>query len=202
MSIRGNFAISILDFDKISEANKIILENADTTIQSSSYLIFDKQPINQKEIPKDFIIFKLDAEDKTDLNKRLNDIILKLDQLNVDYALRNQDTDEMLVYVEFVGVLHIKFDKIKIIKKDTFKKIDELKDFKTELGKCIGYLPDFRPIESKPIGDIEIKPESIYLFCHSLENLLELKNILTEKILEIDSDFEVDYKQFTEENLN
>ena len=59
MPIKGNFAISILDFDKITDMNNIILKYAEITMQSSSYLIFDKQPINTNETPKDFTIFQL-----------------------------------------------------------------------------------------------------------------------------------------------
>lgn len=49
MSIKENFAVSILDFDKITDMNNIILKYADITMQSSSYLIFDKQPLNTNE---------------------------------------------------------------------------------------------------------------------------------------------------------
>lgn len=201
MPIKGNFAISILDFDKITDMNNIILKYAEITMQSSSYLIFDKQPINTNETPKDFTIFQLTAKDKTSLNEKLNELIKNLDQLGADYALRNQDTGEMLVYVEFVGVLNIKFDNLKTIKKGTYKKIDELKDLNTEFGICKGYMPDFRPIESQPIENVNTKPESIYLYCHTQENLLKLKDILTEKIMTIDSDFEIDFIQYSEDDL-
>jgi hypothetical protein len=107
----------------------------------------------------------------------------------------------MLVYVEFVGVLHIRFDSLKIIKPGTYKKIDDLKDLNTDLGICKGFKPDFRPMESKPIENMKISPESIYIYCHSQENLLKLKNLLTEKILEIDSDCKIDFKQFSEADL-
>lgn len=201
MSIKENFSVSILDFDKITDMNNIILKYADITMQSSSYLIFDKQPLNTNEPPKDFTIFQLTAKDKTSLNKKLNEMIKNLDQLGADYALRNQDTGEMLVYVKFVGILRIKFDKMKTIKKGTYKKIDELKDLNTEFGICKGYMPDFRPIESQPIENVNIKPESIYIYCHSQENLMKLKDILTEKIMEIDSDLEIDFKQYSEDDL-
>lgn len=201
MSIKENFSVSILDFDKITDMNNIILKYADITMQSSSYLIFDKQPLNTNEPPKDFTIFQLTAKDKTSLNKKLNEMIKNLDQLGADYALRNQDTGEMLVYVKFVGILRIKFDKMKTIKKGTYKKIDELKDLNTEFGICKGYMPDFRPIESQPIENVNIKPESIYIYCHSQENLMKLKDTLTEKIMEIDSDLEIDFKQYSEDDL-
>lgn len=201
MSIKKNFAVSILDFDKIADVNKIIMEHADITMRTSSFFIFDKQPIEQNVSP-DITIFQIEAEDKKGLDEKLNDLIENLNKLNVDYALRDHDTGEMLIYLEFVGALKIKFDNLKNLKKDTYKKIDDLKDFKTDLGICKGYKPNFRPMESQSIENMNIEPESIYLYCHSQENLFKLKDLLTEKILEIDPDFEIDFRVYTEDDLH
>lgn len=201
MSIKKNFAVSILDFDKIADVNKIIMEHADITMRTSSFFIFDKQPIEQN-VPPDITIFQIEAEDKKGLDEKLNDLIENLNKLNVDYALRDHDTGEMLIYLEFVGALKIKFDNLKNLKKDTYKKIDDLKDFKTDLGICKGYKPNFRPMESQSIENMIIEPESIYLYCHSQENLFKLKDLLTEKILEIDPDFEIDFRVYTEDDLH
>lgn len=46
-----------------------------------------------------------------------------LNQIKVDYALRDEDTGEMIVYVKFVGALDIKFDNVEIIKEGTYKKL-------------------------------------------------------------------------------
>lgn len=106
----------------------------------------------------------------------------------------------MIVYVEFVGAIDIKFDNLKIVKKGTYERIDELKSLKTKFGLCKGYKPNFRPMESQSIEDKAIKPESIYLFCHSQEDLENLKDMLYEKILKIEPDFEVEFRQFTGDN--
>ena len=201
MSIKKNFAVSILDFDRIPDINNIIMSHADITMRSSSYMIFHKTPVNLSEVPHDITLFQLEAEDESSLNDELNELIKNLNEMNTDYALRDQDTGKMLVYVEFVGVLHIRFDSLKTIKQGTYKKLDDLKDLKTDLGICKGFKPDFRPMESKPIENMKIDPESIYMYCHSQENLMKLKNLLTEKILEIDSDFEISFKQFSEDDL-
>ena len=201
MSIKKSFAVSILDFDRISDMNNTIRKHAEITMRTSSFFIFDKQPIRRNEVPNDITIIQIESNNETGLKRKVNDLIEDLNKLNVDYALRDQDTGEMLVYVEFVGLLNIKFDNIKIIKKDTYKKIDDLKELDTEFGICKGFKPDFRPMESKPVENMNIKPESIYMYCHSEENLMKLKDLLTEKILEIDSDFEIDFKQYSEEDL-
>lgn len=167
----------------------------------SSFIIFDKHPVNLSEIPYDITLFELESDDETGLNEKLNEMIENLNKITVDYGLRNQDTGEMIVYVEFVGVLDIRFDNIKIIEKDTYKKIDEMKDLKTEFGTSKGYKPHFRPIEGQFIENMDITPEKIYFYSHSQENLLKLKDLLTKKIIEINPDFEIGFKQFSEDDL-
>lgn len=88
---------------------------------------------------------------------------------------------------------------MKTIKKGTYEKIDELKSHKSEFGFCKGYKPNYHPIETQSIENKDIKHESIYLFSHSQEELLKLKEELIEKIMEIDSDLEIGFRQFTGE---
>ena len=90
--------------------------------------------------------------------------------------------------------MNIKFDKIKIIPEGTYEKIDELKYLKTEFGSCRGYKPKFRPLEGKPIENVDIIPEPIYMFCDSREDLLKLKDYLYEKIMGINPDLELEFK--------
>jgi hypothetical protein len=201
MSIKRELAITVLDSEKINEINKIIVKNTEIVMQSSSHIYFDTQPINPDEIVQDITFFQIEADDKASLEKKLNTLIEKLDQVNVDYALRDQDTGEMLVYVNFVGVLDIDFDGIKIIKEGTYAKIDELKNFKTELGICKGYKPDFRPKEAHTLGNMKLKTEKIYLFCHSEENLLKLKEILSEKIMEINPELKLGFREYSEKDI-
>lgn len=201
MSIKRELAITVLDSEKINEINKIIVKNTEIVMQSSSHIYFDTQPINPDEIVQDITFFQIEADDKASLENKLNLLIEKLDQANVDYALRDQNTGEMLVYVKFVGVIYIDFNDIKIIKEGTYAKIDELKNFKTEHGICKGYKPDFRPKESHPIGNIKLKTEKIYLFCHSEENLLKLKEILSEKIMEINPELKLGYREYSEKDI-
>lgn len=201
MSIKRELAITVLDSEKINEINKIIVKNTEIVMQSSSHIYFDTQPINPDEIVQDITFFQIEADDKASLENKLNLLIEKLDQANVDYALRDQNTGEMLVYVKFVGVIYIDFNDIKIIKEGTYAKIDELKNFKTELGICKGYKPNFHPKESHPIGNIKLKTEKIYLFCHSEENLLKLKEILSEKIMEINPKLKLGFKEYSEKDI-
>lgn len=201
MSIKKNFAVTVLDPDKINDMNNIISEHALITMRSSSHMLFNTLPVSHSEVTNDITFFQLEAENEIILKEKFNAIIENLNQIETDYSLKDENTGEMIAFVEFLGVLEIKFDNLKIIKEKTYEKIDELKSFKTELGTCKGYKPDFRPLESRPIKDANIKPEKIYLFCHSQENLYELKDLLSEKILEIDGNLILDFRYYTEEDL-
>lgn len=200
MSIKRNFAVTVLDSEKISSVIEVIIKYARITMQSSSHIYFNTQPVNSSEIAQDITFFQIESEDKIGADKILQSLIEDLDQLNTDYAIRDEDTGKMLAYVEFVGALDIIFDNLKFIKEGTYKKIDELKSYKSELGTCKGYKPSFRPMESQSIENRDIKHESIYLFCHTQEDLMKLKEKLSEKILEIDSGFKVEFRQFMGEN--
>lgn len=200
MTITKNYAIAILDNEKNKEINNIISKYGSITLKSSSHIHFDTQPINPNEITQDITYFKLDCEDESILDKTLTDLIESLNQENTYYSLRDESSGKLIVAVPFVYALDIKFDNIKIIKEGTYKKIDELKVLKTEYGICKGYRPNFRPVESNPIGNITIKTESIYLFCKTEENLEKLKNLLSEKITEIDPELTIGFRPFYASN--
>ena len=61
---------------------------------------------------------------------------------------------------------------------------------------CKNYNPNFRPIVNKSIENINVGDETIYLFSDTAENLSKLKTMIREKIMQIDSDFEIEVKPF------
>lgn len=200
MTIKKNFALAVIDSEKINELYPIIVDYANIAIQSSSPLYFDTQPIDSNKLEQDMIFFQLTTEDEKSFDEKLNELIEKLNQIDVKYGLKNEDTGEIIVSVYCVGSLDIKFDNIKTIKEGTYKKIDELKNLRTEFGSCKGYKPNFRPLESQSVEDLIVLPESIYLFSNSTENMSKLKEYISEKILEINPNFKIEFRSFSENN--
>ncbi len=196
MTITKKYSTVILDHETIPDINNILVKYADSSRQASSHLLFNIKPITMTDITKDLTFFKLTAENETALSNKLEKIINELDKLNTDYGIRDEETGEIFSSINAEGALTIKFDNIKIIPKGTYGKIDALKNVKTELGYSVGYKPPFRPVESKEIENIEIKDEIIYLFSRSEEMQLKLKNDLSEKIMEINPDFILEYRNF------
>lgn len=153
------------------------------------------EPVNN-EVIEDMTFFKLEAEDESSLDEKFKELTNEIDQIISNYAIRDENTGEMLVYLKFVGELSIKFDNMNFIKEGTYEKIDELKNFKSEFGICRGYKPNFRLMEGQHYENLNNKPEGIYLLCRSQENLMQLKELLSEKIMEIDPDFVIEFIQF------
>lgn len=198
MAIKKNYTITNLETEKIPDVNDVIRKYATITLKSSSNIYFDMEPVKSGEVIEDMTFFQMEAEDEAALDEKFNELANEIDQIIKNYAIRDEGTGELLVYLKYVGELSIKFDNMSFIKEGTYKKIDELKNLKSELGICRGYKPNFRVMEGKHIENMNNKPEGIYLLCRSQENLMKLKDILSEKIMEIDSDLVVNFTQFSE----
>lgn len=196
MSVKRRFVITVLDYKRIPDVSDTIIKHADITMKSSTHVYFDAQPTDYAEITEDVIFFEMEADNAFAMDKNIDKLLADLNHLNTDYGMRDEDSGEMIEYVKFVGALYIKFDDLEIIKEGTYEKIDELKHYESTWGMSKGYNPNFRPIESQPLENMEIKPEIIYLFCHSQENLMNLKEELSEKILKIEPGLKLDFKQF------
>ncbi len=130
MSVKKNYIIGALDSEKTNEVTNIVENYAITSMESSSHMFFDKQPINPNEYKTDILFFKLEAENERLLNNKLDGMIGKLEQLHTDLMLRDVKAEKFLMNISHGGILTIKFDNIKTIKKGTYKRIDMLKTIK------------------------------------------------------------------------
>lgn len=196
MAVEKNFSVAIVDIEKIEDVNKILFKYATHVKEYSAYYYFNLEPMDIWNIKNDITLFQLCSQSESSFDKKLNDLIEELDQLNTLYAIRNEDTHEMIAEIEHILALFIKFDNVEFIKKGTFEKIDRFHYLKTEFGICKSYNPHFRPVEDMPIEDKTVEPEAIYIFSDSEENLSKLKDWVCEKIMEIDSNFEIEIKPF------
>ena len=196
MVVKRNFSLAIVDIERIDEINKVLIKYAPHVQEYSTHLYFNLDPIHAKDINMDITLFRLESENESGLDKQLNDLIEEMNRLNTGYAIRDEDTHEIVVEIEHLVALNIKFDNVKSIKEGTFKKIDEMNHLKTEFGICKTYNPNFRPVENMSIENMDIKPEIIYLFSDSAENLSKLKTFVLEKIRKIDSNLEIEVMPF------
>lgn len=195
MSVKRNYVVGIINDETIPQFENVISQYATSIKESSSHMYFGKQPIDSDKISLDVRFFNMESESESGLQKKVNDLIADLNKLEGDYALRDDETGELLVTVRYGGQIAVKFDNIKTLEKGTFKKIDEFKTLSTDFGYCKGFKPNFRPIEGN-VENVEIKPETIYITADSEENLLKLRDYLTDKIKEIDPDFLVEFTCF------
>ena len=193
MPIKRNYTIGIMDEGKINKVNTVISKYADITMQSSSHMYFEKQPINANEVVQDVTFFQLKCEDKPSFKRKLNKLINDLDELNTDYILRDEEDEKLIVTVDHGGYIIAKFDNVKFLKPGTYDKIDEIKCMKTDLGYCKGFKPKFRPLCGKPIDEVKVNPEIIYIVSDSDENLKRFRDRVTRELLDIEPDFELEF---------
>lgn len=196
MSVKKKFSLAIVDVEKIDEINTIILKYGFDLQQYSTHTYFNLAPIDADHIYKDISFFQLESENESGVNKKLTDLIEEINQLDTQFAIRDEETHEMIVEINRVIAIYIHFDKVKFINEGTYEKIDAIDHLKTEFGICKTYNPNFRPLENRPLENMIAEPEIVYLFADSEENLSKLKDLICEKIMEIDSDFELELKQF------
>ena len=163
MSIKKNYAIAIMDTEKINEFDEIISKYTNAIKKSYSHIFFDTQPVSSEDITHDITFFRLEGESESLLDEKINKIIEEVNELDSDYTLRDEESGKMIVAIDFVGMLIIKFNDIDRIK----------------------------------IENVKIHPEKIFLFSDSRENILKLKDYLSEKVIEIDSNLKVEFKPFT-----
>ena len=162
------------------------------TTQYASFMFFSRIPIDNEHLTNDITLFQLECENEDSINKTLNELINELNELNADYVLGDDDTKELIVTIDHIGKLFIKFDNLKVIKKGTYEKINELKSVRNEYGYCKGFNPKYRPLEDQSIEDKEINNEIIYLISDSSENLSKLTEYISQKVLEIEPDLLID----------
>lgn len=196
MIITKKFHLIIFDTDKIEDFNKIVFEYADSISQSSSHSLFAASIVNATVTSQDLTYFYLSGKDESEVDDKLHQLIKQLDKLTSYYSITDDENGKVYSIIETVAALDIKFDNFECIPKGTYKKIDEIKNLINEFGYCKGYNPQFRIVEGNPIGDLEVQPETIYLFSDSDEHMKNLQNFLTERIMEIDTDFIVENRIF------
>ena len=172
MSVKRNYIVGIINDETIPQFETVLSQYATSIKESSSHMYFGKQPIDSEKISQDVRFFNMESESESGLQKKINDLIADLNKLEGDYALRDDETGELLVTVRYGGQIAVKFDNIKTLEKGTFKKIDEFKTLSTDFGYCKGFKPNFRTIEGN-VENVEIKPEIIYITADSEENLLK-----------------------------
>lgn len=186
------YTLGIMDERRIDEINRVVSKYAEITMQSSSHMYFEKQPINANKVVQDVTFFQMDTTDEKSFEKQLKGLINELKELDTDIIIRDEEKKKLIVTVDFGGYIIVKFDKIKLLKPNTYDLIDEIKTMKTENGYCKGFKPKFRPV-NRDLSQVRVNPEIIYLVSDSDENLKIFGNEISERLLDFDPDFELEF---------
>lgn len=183
MYTKNEIIIEINDMAKYDEISKIINKYCKLQIEESENLNTTRKNDDNK--------YKI-AIYKFKRGYCADNLIKDLKMLCKYITFKNPDSKKVL---EYKGTLKIKFDNIKYLQPDTLKKLDNLKKLKMEIGYCKGTKPFTRPMATTQHFEPEYY-ELIYIFSESIENLLDLKLIVENKVLEIDSNLKVEFRLF------
>ncbi len=89
MVIKKKFSIAIVDIEKIEDVNNVLLKYTTTIQQYSTYFYFNLNPVHFEDVNMDSTFFQLESENQSSFDKKLNDLIEELNQLNTKYAIRD-----------------------------------------------------------------------------------------------------------------
>lgn len=197
MSIKRNYVLGVISDEDIPEFEDKISKHALFLKLSSSHVYYARQPAHPGAFAHDIIFFQLEGDDDAAVEKKLQRLFDDLDNAKMDYLIINDETGEVEVRIKYGARIDIKFDNLKTIPEGTFRKIDGLKTLNTDFGHSKGFKPAFRPIEGNAIEDLKVHPETIYIASKTEENFYKMIDYMTERIMEIDSDFIIEWSRFS-----
>ena len=182
MNTKNEIIIEITDMTKYEEINPIIAKHCE--FQMGGPIELDAQGISSGDWRPEQGIYKFIE------NHSVGDLIHDLKMLCKYVVFKDIDSRKILPYI---GTLIIHFDNIDYLKADTIEKIDKLKDLKTEWGYCMGKKPLIGPMVATSSRFLDYS-EHIQIISDYFNNFIELKNYVENKVLEIDSNFKIEFK--------
>ena len=184
MYAKNEIIIEINDMSKYDEISTII--NRYCKLQSGELNDLGSLEKDNKDYIPEFGIYKFKE------GHNVKDLIKDLKMLCKYITFKDRDSKKILQYI---GTLIISFEDIKFLQPDTLKQLDKIKVLKTEFGYCKGNKPFIRPMETTHLMDVGYS-ELIYLISDSVDHIIDLKLLVENKLLEIDSNFKVEFRLF------
>lgn len=184
MYVKNEIIIEINDMSKYDEISNII--NKYCKLQMGGPKDLDIPGRGNGDYRSEFGIYKFKE------GHNANDLIKDLKMLCKYVTFKDRDSKKILQYI---GTLIISFENINYLKPGSLKKIDEIKVLKTEFGYCKGNKPFMRPMETSQFIGLKYS-ELIYLISDSIDNIINLELLVENKVLEIDSNFKVEFRLF------
>jgi len=193
--IEKNFVINIDDEEKISMIENKIWEYGTINFWHTGDLYSGKYGLKVEDCIFDIIGFKFEADSQNELDQMLLDFRRNLDELNVNYELKDFDTNELIesVYFECREEIIVHFISTKTFNEKILRKIHIIKN----LPKNYDFIGENREYEKIAIKNSTESARDFISITVKLYSLLDddLKNLEQQVISELEKlneDFELE----------
>lgn len=193
--IEKNFVINIDDEEKISMIENKIWEYGTINFWHTWDLYSGKYELKVENCIFDIIGFKFEADSQNELDQILLDFRRDLDELNVNYELKDFDTNELIesVYFECREEIIVHFISTKTFNEKILRKIHIIKN----LPKNYDFIGENREYEKIAIKNSTESTRDFISITVKLYSLLDddLKNLEQQVINELEKlneDFELE----------
>jgi len=196
--IEKNFVINIDAKEKISMIENKICEYGTINFWHTGDLYSGKYGLKVEDCIFDIIGFKFEADSQNELDQMLLDFRRNLDELNVNYELKDFDTNELIesVYFECREEIIVHFISTKTFNEKILRKIHIIKN----LPKNYDFIGENREYEKITIKNSTESARDFISITVKLYSLLDddLKNLEQQVISELEKlneDFELEINQ-------
>lgn len=196
--IRKNFVINIDDEEKIGTIENKISEYGTINFRHTGDLYSGKYELKIEDCIFDIIGFKFEADSQDKLDEMLSNFSRDLDELNVNYELKDFDTNELIesVYFECREEIIVHFISTKTFNEKILRKIHIIKN----LPKNYDFIGENREYEKITIKNSTESARDFISITVKLYSLLDddLKNLEQQVISELEKlneDFELEINQ-------
>lgn len=193
--IKKNFVINIDDEEKIGPIENKISEYGTINFWHTGDLYSGKPGLNVDDCIFDIIGFKFEADSQDELVEMLSKFSRNLDELNVNYELKDFDTNEHIesVYFECREEIIVHFTSTKAFNEKILRKIHIIKNLPKNY-EFMGANKEYEKITIKNSTDCSRGFISITVKLYSLldDDLKNLEKQVINELKKLNEDFELE----------
>lgn len=193
--IKKNFVINIDDEEKISIIENKICEYGTINFWHTGDLYSTKYELKLEDCIFDIIGFQFEADSQEELDEMLSKFSEDLDELNVNYKLKDFDTNELIesVYFECREEIIVHFTSTNAFNEKLLRKIHIIKNLPKNY-EFIGANREYEKITIKNSTDSSRGFISITIKLYSLldDDLKNLEQQVINELEKLNEDFELE----------
>lgn len=193
--IKKNFVIYIGDKEKISNVEDKIIKYGQINLRHTGEFYSAKYGIDIDNCIFDIVSFQFESDNQENLENMLDDFREDLDELNLNYELKDFDTNEIIesVYFECREEIIVHFTSAKTFNREILRKIHIIQNLSKKYY-VPGEIKDIDKITIKNSSEKSCEFISITIKLYSLldDNLKSLENQVIDELKKLGEDFKLE----------